>query len=605
MKKLLVGVALPVLLSAAINVYARQLTVDEATALAEGFVLNNLVKNDGSRSSIAEMKLVYSASVSDDVLDETAYYVFDRGTDDGYVIVSGDDRLRPVLGYASVGKFDVDSLPPNMKWWLGEYAREIAAFLCNQDENSAVPIRQPERTESAERNTVAPLVTTIWNQTAPYNDQCPLSLGRKSVTGCVATAMAQIVNYHNWPQGTGAGTYSYTIKLNGVASKVQFNYSATTFAWANMLDDYSAGNPGFSQKMAVANLMLACGVGVHMKYSPDESGAYSFAVPYALINYFKYDSATRMLLRDYYYASEWEDIVYREISEGRPVLYSGTNDAGAGHAFVCDGYGADGLFHINWGWGGYYDDYFALSALNPEGQGTGGNVGGFNYGQDIIVGIKPAASGTGKSNGYILSGGAFTYGDNKFNTSDGVFNYYPQSFKGELGVEVVKSNAVGAGVFVTAGSIDWGAADMATGSLPGYNIGLPVSIVNGLQPGSYKVYPAWKGMAGRWERMLCPVSEQCFVTLTVTSDGKYVYSNEGPVTGISDIIADEGFRVCSRASAVVVSGVAGDVVEIYDLRGVLVAKTKASPDETVISLTPGLYVVRCGGNSKKVSVGSR
>ena len=176
MKKLLVGVALPVLLSAAINVYARQLTVDEATALAEGFVLNNLVKNDGSRSSIAEMKLVYSASVSDDVLDETAYYVFDRGTDDGYVIVSGDDRLRPVLGYASVGKFDVDSLPPNMKWWLGEYAREIAAFLCNQDENSAVLIRQPERTESAERNTVAPLVTTIWNQTAPYNDQCPLNV---------------------------------------------------------------------------------------------------------------------------------------------------------------------------------------------------------------------------------------------------------------------------------------------------------------------------------------------------------------------------------------------------------------------------------------------
>lgn len=248
-----------------------------------------------------------------------------------------------------------------------------------------------------------------------------------------------------------------------------------------------------------------------------------------------------------------------------------------------------------------YKNYEKLGLFEKTGVDLPGEASSIMHKQENVKAVELATMSFGQS--FQIT--PFTYGDNKFNTSDGVFNYYPQSFKGELGVEVVKSNAVGAGVFVTAGSIDWGAADMATGSLPGYNIGLPVSIVNGLQPGSYKVYPAWKGMAGRWERMLCPVSEQCFVTLTVTSDGKYVYSNEGPVTGISDIIADEGFRVCSRASAVVVSGVAGDVVEIYDLRGVLVAKTKASPDETVISLTPGLYVVRCGGNSKKVSVGSR
>ncbi len=599
MKRFLLDATLPILLSTAISVNARQITVNEASALAEQFALKTMAKSGVSRSAVSEMKLVYSAAVPDVVADENAYYVFDRGTDGGYVVVSGDDRLRPVLGYASKGKFDADSMPPNMKWWLGEYVREIAAFLQNPAETDGMLTREPDMRESAERNEVAPLVTTKWNQTTPYNDQCPSFRGRKSVTGCVATAMAQIVNYHNWPQGTGSGTYSYS--LAGLTSKVQFNYGTTTFAWANMLDDYSVGNPGFSQKMAVANLMLACGVGVHMKYSPDESGAYSLAVPYALINYFKYDSGARMLMRDYYYTSEWEDIVYGEIAGGRPVLYSGANEEGAGHAFVCDGYGADGLFHINWGWGGYYDDYFALSALNPEGQGTGGNIGGFNYGQDIIIGIKPA-SDTGKSNGCILSGGAFVYENNKFNTSDGVFNFYPQAFKGELGVEIVKSNAVGPGTFVTSGTVDWGAANIATGSLPGYNIGLPASIVTGLQPGSYKVYPAWKGIAGRWERMLCPVADQCFVTLTVTSDGKYVYSNEGPVTGLPGVVADDGFKVYSRASEVIVSGADGDIIEVYDLRGVLVGKVRASSDEAVISLTPGIYVVRCGNRSKKVSV---
>ncbi len=603
MKIFLFGATVSVLLLAAISVSARQLSVREATALAEEFASKNMAKNDVSRSVADEMKLVYSATMPDAAVDETAYYVFDRGTDGGYVIVSGDDRLRPVLGYAAQGRFDEDSIPPNMRWWLGEYAREIAAFLCGPSESGAVLTREPVSSGSAGRSEVAPLVTTKWNQTTPYNDQCPSFRGRKSVTGCVATAMAQIVNYHNWPQGTGSGMYSYT--LVGLTSKVQFNYGTTTFAWANMLDDYSVGNPGFSQKMAVANLMLACGVGVHMKYSPDESGAFTLAVPYALINYFKYDGAARMLMRDYYYTSEWEDIVYGEIAAGRPVLYSGANEEGAGHAFVCDGYGADGLFHINWGWGGYYDDYFALSALDPEGQGTGGNIGGFNYGQDVIIGIKPA-SGTAKNNGCILSGGAFIYDDNKFKTSDGMFNYYPQAFKGEAGVEVVKADAGGTGTFITVGPMDWGAANIVTGNLPGYNVAWPVSIVSGLQPGNYNVYPAWKGMAGRWERMLCPVSEQCFVTLTVTSDGQYVYSNEGPVTGVTDIVADDGFKVYGQASSVVVAGAAaGGMVEVYDLRGVLVARTKASPDDTVISLAPGIYVVRCGTRSKKVSVGGR
>lgn len=187
------------------------------------------------------------------------------------------------------------------------------------------------------------------------------------MTGCVATAMAQVINYHKYPE-KGIGSNSYTTTTSGLS--VSFNFGATTFDWDNMADIYSLSSTA-EQKTAVATLMKACGVSVNMDYGTGASGAMSAFVPAALVNYFGYDKATAYRERIWFSGQEWEDLVYNELATVGPVYYGGTTARNEGHAFVCDGYRADGFFHINWGWGGQSNGYFRLSALDPSSHGIG------------------------------------------------------------------------------------------------------------------------------------------------------------------------------------------------------------------------------------------
>ena len=306
------------------------------------------------------------------------YYVFDRGSNDGYVIVSGDDQTISVLGYTDSGDFDYAALPPNMKEWLDDYGRQVDAIQKGAPVKKAAIPTHPK---------VDPLVSSTWSQGYPYNMYCPLDDGANSVTGCVATAMAQLLYYNReksvdetQAEMPAFTTWTKGIHADGIAA-------GSPIDWANMKDNY--GSATDLQRQAVAHLMHYCGVSVKMDYTKNSSGAQSWDAYLAFINYFGYGSSTKFV--DYTSVSddaEWDRIVYNEISSMRPIYISGAN-SGGGHAFVCDGYDGNYLYHINWGWGGTSDGYYLLTDLTPGQQGIGGSGDGYTGYRQIIIGLEP------------------------------------------------------------------------------------------------------------------------------------------------------------------------------------------------------------------------
>ena len=321
----------------------------------------------------------------------------------GYVIASGDSRALPVLGYSDSGHIDWENMPASMKWWLKSYDEAIASLSDHQfvDGN---PVEGKAMTRASTMTAIAPLLAMHWDQGAPYWDQCPvydgeyaLYKGQTCLTGCVATAMAQIMAYHQWPREAckEIPAYDFEYAFEGKSEPCRLDaLPPVTFSWDQMLNDYTNENPGTAvQRAAVAELMRYCGQSVIMDYSPSFSGAQPISVVMALRKYFGYDQGARNLNRVFYSIAEWEDLVYQELAAGRPVQYGGFSDDG-GHSFVCDGYDGEGLFHINWGWGGDDDGYFSLSVLNPYNNtsaGSGSSGIGFCINQNCIVGIKPAS----------------------------------------------------------------------------------------------------------------------------------------------------------------------------------------------------------------------
>lgn len=364
-----------VLFSAAFTTQATPVTIEQAMASAQQFFNGNNGRHAPATTSLRHAYTAPSAQ----------YYVFNRGTSDGFVIVSGDDRTMPILGYVDSGSFNYDQLPDNLRWWLGEYQRELEYLQSHPQ----VAVRQNAKVSTS----VTPLVTSNWNQSAPYNNMCPTYVKSgatyRAVTGCVATAMAQIMYYHRWPaQGTGSVSYNYAV--GGQSSQnLTANLSQSLYDWDNMLDDYISPGIATVHQNAVALLMRDVGYSVEMMYNDGSSGAYSENVPDALKNHFGYDQDTRIIYRQYFGITGWEQILRDELDAHRPIYYSGST-SGGGHAFVVDGYNSDGYFHINWGWGGMSDGYFIISMLNPDSQGIGSFEGGYNNYQAAVVGIQPA-----------------------------------------------------------------------------------------------------------------------------------------------------------------------------------------------------------------------
>lgn len=396
----------------ALTSYGEILTPEQALSRA----MPSLRKAPGERLELAYTEKAVDAGTP-------AVYVFSNRQQ--FLVVSADDRADAVLGYADFA-FDSGNIPPALKWWLGEYARQIEAA----EIYGAAPA--PLKTA---RETIAPLMTTRWDQSEPYNDLCPVFNNEKSMTGCVATAMAQVMNYHRWPvTGTGSNSYFQGIR------RIQFDFGSTTFDWNNMLDSYNSADITDEQKTAVATLMFACGVSVNMRYASTASGASSVNIQKGLVNYLNYDKGVRWMSRDYYSLSQWEEIIYNQLVEYGPVLYSGVSNEG-GHEFVCDGYNADGFYHFNWGWGGMSDGYFRLTALDPGQQGIGGSMSGFNYDQGIVANVsKPKEDSVVLPNLVLINNfnlPATGRIGNTISSDAQIMNYSYETASGKLGLRFI------------------------------------------------------------------------------------------------------------------------------------------------------------------------
>lgn len=370
---------------------AENVTSEQALEQARNFIQKR--EADGSRprrGASAAQQLSPAKQVS-------GLYVFNIANNGGFVIVSNDDVAIPILGYSDSGSIDPDNMPENMKAWLQGYADEIAWAKANNIPKASATSAS-RRAGSHSTAAIPPLLSTTWNQSYPYNAAVTPKTASNVATGCVATAMAQVMCYTEKKAGNISTTTTAQIPAY-TTSKYGFSMPAiaegSTLNWSDMIDSYSSSYTS-AQATAVANLMLYCGCSIEMDYGPS-SGAFTFNVATALKTYFGYASTTQYLSRSYYTYANWTDLVYNELKQGRPIVYGG-QAVDNGHCFVCDGYEYDegDLFHINWGWGGVSDGYFVLSVLNPDSQGIGGSASNsaYNFGQDAVVGIQKIG-GTG------------------------------------------------------------------------------------------------------------------------------------------------------------------------------------------------------------------
>lgn len=365
--------SLAIMSATTLALLAAPLTPEQALRRVQG---NSALKMPSKSGT--SMKLSFSMQTQK---GEPAVYIFDRPASSGYLIVSADDTATPLLGYADSGSFDANNMPPQLEWWLSEYASQIDYASANGIKNTYAPI--------ANKKEIAPLVKTKWNQGTPYNNLCPSVNNVKCPSGCVATAMAQVMKFWNYPE-VGTGRVTATLPSGGTGEGF-INLAQKPFDWNNMIDSYSGYDYTNEQGNAVATLMQAAGYAAKMNYAPGGSGALSINAAISLSKNFKYNPNIQYLQRLYFNASEWNEIVYNELAAGRPILYGGQSTS-VGHEFVCDGYDGNGYFHFNWGWGGMSDGYFILDALNPNSVGTGGGAGGgYNSRQDIIIGIQPSS----------------------------------------------------------------------------------------------------------------------------------------------------------------------------------------------------------------------
>lgn len=405
MKKIINYFSLLAFLSSAMPAMAQQISVEEAKQSVKQFLgASRVAKVQAADSSIS---LAYTAEENGDA----CFYVFNIGTDGGFVITGADEAAQEILAYSESGTFDYATAPDNVKWWLGQYEEQIAEGI-KQGVKARGDVAE-SRMRKAAKQDVADLIKTKWNQSYPFNSGiADVGLPREGeyaiVTGCVATAMSQVMKYYEYPT-KGIGSASCDARLNGVTFSA--NFGNTTYDWGGMKLEYTGKEDINSREAkAVGTLMYHAGVSVNMKYGQSKTGGSSAAtaeVGRALVKYFGYDKAAQCLSRGSYSNAEWEQIVYDEIKAGRPVMYSGAHYDGekrSGHAFICHGYSANkNMYSINWGWGGYCDGYYALSgtgALRPDGSGIGGAGAGNAYStdQEILVGIQPD-----KGNDYIYS----------------------------------------------------------------------------------------------------------------------------------------------------------------------------------------------------------
>lgn len=516
-----ISILMAVIFSATIHISAKTISpraaLERVTSSSETGLIQPL-----SSDAVLEYTLAYSTPSG-------SYHVFNRSTG-GYIVVSGDDEIYPLLADISTGAFSSDGIAPSAGWILNMYDSQISSFTRSTASGQDLMNYYTQWTE------IAPLMTTTWNQDYPYNKYCPAVDGQLCVTGCVATALAQVVKHIGYYEGKGYRSYSGN-NING--DKVEFDYEANTFDFDSMLESYG-GSESEESIDQVARLMLACGLGVTMDYGVKESTAMGYNITTALINNFGYDKKNTIIhYRSRYTQAQWENILYRELQLGRPVNYIGYK-APSGHAFVIDGYRPTGLFHVNWGWGGISDGYFRLTALSPSQIGIGGNVGGYNSAQEMVQAVPPGADPGVKAS---AMGGSINV------VSPGVYSVYYRSngvsnFNVAVGAVIVDENGNRA-----ATATFWAEQNITSlGSMHHDSYSYDFSQY-ALSPGNYRIYPSFLPDGATEHVIADPVNgRRHFINLTVNTAGEYIYSNpensiSAPDVHISGITTDLDLHV--------------------------------------------------------------
>lgn len=370
-------------------VWAGPRSFQQAQAIAERQAALQGIIMDQQQVSKARKQYLLNGSSSSETA--TSYYVFDNGADKGFTIVSGDDELPEIVGYSAHGNSEHLMKTEGCAAFLKAYQKFVAAFT--QGDAKARKILAEQRALKADgryqQPKIAPLLGDIaWNQDPPYNKMCPEYKGSElSVTGCVATAMAQVMMYYKYPTELKADIPAYTTATNKL--KVNAISKGEEYDWNNMLPTYTEGKYNTTQADAVAKLMFHCGAAVQMDYG-DSSGA--LLRPEDMSTYFGYDAdLLQEVYRSFYTLAEWKKILDRELEAKRPIIYGGVASNEDGHQFVCDGSDGEGLYHINWGWPDDSDGYFDITLLDPEVRGTGAGTSANGYNRDcsVIIGIAP------------------------------------------------------------------------------------------------------------------------------------------------------------------------------------------------------------------------
>lgn len=327
------------------------------------------------KATDADASLVYTFTESKG--GGEGVYVFNISN--GFVMVSSDDVYRPIVGYSYEGRFDADNISPELSYYIGKIV-----------EGRNITPKQPNAANKREWEMLMAggsisrkngrgsffLCETLWDQDYPYNYYAPLENGQRTYAGCVACAMSQVMKFWDSPiRGTGYHEYEY-----GDFGLLSANFDTTYYDWENMPNSIYYGST-WQQINAIATLMYQCGIAVDMMYGLDGSGSYSEWVPNALIEHFSFTEEAELRYRNDYSLEEWQNMLKNEFDQGWPVYYSGSEETG-GHAFVCDGYDDNDMFHFNWGWSGSGDGFFAIDELNV-GSYT------FNWGQAAIFNMVP------------------------------------------------------------------------------------------------------------------------------------------------------------------------------------------------------------------------
>lgn len=502
MKRILLMVLLGWLVS--VVAVAGALTEEQARKIALDF------RKSGARS-VTQLELVYTGlagQAGTRSVGEPAFYVYNYVGNQGFVIVSGEDTTLPILAFAENGQFVTgEKMPVQVKSWLQGYCDYI------QQVRSGARYVEPAPDLGLDISiAVAPLVQAQWDQAEPYNYYCPpFSAVENCATGCAATAIAQIMHYHEWPE-TGEGSVTFGGKV--------IDFSQSHYDWNNMLDSYLYGTtyPQL-QVRAVAKLMYDVGVSAGMQYGY-ESGAQNVDIYRSLYTYFKYSKQMQYLVRNAMTTAEWKGRIRQELDAGRPVYYGGfAEDMSMGHAFVCDGIDeTNNYFHFNWGWSGHCNGYYFLNNLNPPILGVGGGTGNFNADHVAIVGIQPAVEGETDCltravllmrKGFYTNTNVATLGRNFYVQIGNVWNLGPEAVKTRLAVAMYDAE----GNFVrTVGS----QLDLSLGAFVGMSsMSIPVSIPRDTPEGAYELRVVHGSGNGDWEEL--PYYYDCYQRIILLS----------------------------------------------------------------------------------------